>query len=64
MSFVLPVIASASEAIHRSMLAERSIAASLQRKIALQFCRELLAMTIWRETSRLPDVDASSIIEL
>ncbi|MCC8984644.1 hypothetical protein [Bradyrhizobium acaciae] len=33
------------EAIHRTAYAEGWIASSLQRKIALQFCRELLAMT-------------------
>jgi hypothetical protein len=41
----IPVIASgAKQSI--SPLAETWIASSLQRKIALQFCRELLAMTV------------------
>ncbi|WP_247512380.1 hypothetical protein, partial [Bradyrhizobium sp. 157] len=33
------------EAIHASTRGDRWIASSLQRKIAPQFCRELLAMT-------------------
>jgi hypothetical protein len=39
-----PMTGSAKQSM--STLAERWIASSLQRKIALQFCRELLAMTV------------------
>jgi hypothetical protein len=41
-----------SEAIHTSTRAEQWIASSLQHKIALQFCRELLDMTAgWRQSA-------------